>query len=527
MLHFPQEQDITDFNEETLYKYFRKYGQIESIEILEPKTRAAKKTKKLEAYVTFERDISASTVVFYTENRIQLKREYKYNVLPANTWKQPSEPNMIDESMVLDEDEGYASPIFMLNEDCFEELFHYLDIDSLKNLLEVCKKFNVLVHKHGFKRIKSYDYKPDRTTLAQMRRQLKYTGKYIINLKFTCQAEQNHRFYDILGKYVGKNIRHAVFRIEYLNDRFITAFKPIFRNLLSLEFNFLHSRSGIYCNYDFDMDLFQRLCPNLIKLKWNCEKLNCKRKNMVICNNKSWPKLQSLAIGFGTYPSALQVLLQQNPQITTLRLSAGREEIQYIAAHLPNIQQLIIRLQSHWNADNIRPLAALSNLTTLKLISMKNNQVVGTLNCLKQFRTLRELVLLSVYDEEYDLRDDAQLEESLITLARKLSHLESINLIDINLRKSTVLKFIHFAKNLKEIHILFHRSLASFFTQPFILELVEELKSSRSQCTTQPLKIFVQSRNIVKFDAIQEHDIENYLHIIRHPKQFQLLRSII
>lgn len=193
--YFYQEQNDVEFNMEALDEYFRKYGAIKSIDILKPKAQ--------QAYITYRSDESAFAALLVNDYRIRQKIQYKYHVQLADTWKQPPQPNSTVESMALDEDEGYKPPIFMLNEDCFEKLFQQLDIDSLMNLLEVCKKFNALVHKQGFKYIKSIHYENAETSLAQLRRQLKCAGKYIDKLHIIQKSGNHcHRLFQILSKYV-------------------------------------------------------------------------------------------------------------------------------------------------------------------------------------------------------------------------------------------------------------------------------------------------------------------------------------
>lgn len=188
-------------------EYFEKYGEIETIEVLNPKNEEANKTKKLEAYVTFQRDIFAYAAVMDNDNRVLRKLKCEYNIQPADTWKQPSEQNPTVESMQLDEDEGYVPPIFILKEDCFEKLFQYLDLGSLMNLLVVCKKINTLVFKHGFKHVKNLEIHRDNKcnpSLAQLRRMLKCMGEHMKQLHFTWRTlEKPDRFLRILGKHVG------------------------------------------------------------------------------------------------------------------------------------------------------------------------------------------------------------------------------------------------------------------------------------------------------------------------------------
>lgn len=65
-----------------------------------------------------------------------------------------------------------------------------------------------------------------------------------------------------------------------------------------------------------------------------------------------------------------------------------------------------------------------------------------------------------------------------------------IRIDGIDLIESTVLEFIHCANNLKEIHI--HSSSYLKLTEMFMLKIVEELKSSRSQNATQPFIDFYE-----------------------------------
>lgn len=143
----------------------------------------------------------------------------------------------------------------------------------------------------------------------------------------------------------------------------------------------------------------------------------------------------------------------------------------------------------------------------MTLRHIKRDELYGILNWLKQFQVLRELELDVDYIFDNIKRASTQIQRSVITLAQNLSHLESIYLSGIRLMESTVLEFLHFANNLKKIHIYGSELI---FTQKFILEIVEELKSSRSQNATQPLKLFIPSWDN---KAIQELDINNYLRI--------------
>lgn len=90
---------------------FETYGGIESIQIIKPKEQEPGETKKLDTYITFHRDIFAYAVMD-NDNRGSKKLKHKYNVQPADAWKQLLQQNTTAESMQLNEDEGHVPPIF-------------------------------------------------------------------------------------------------------------------------------------------------------------------------------------------------------------------------------------------------------------------------------------------------------------------------------------------------------------------------------------------------------------------------------
>lgn len=310
------------------------------------------------AYVTYRNDICAFAAVENNENQILKKLKCDFKVLTADTWKQPPEQNLIVESIILDQDQA---PIFKLNEDCFEKLFQYLDVDSSINLLEVCKKLNALVSKHGFKHTRSFEYcLYGQVTLSQMRRSLKRIGKQIDRLRFSSE-EDSHRYFEILGRYVGNNVRYFYLDVVGLKECNITPIKPIFENLTALDI------ANSYYEI-FDFALFQILCPNLIKLK-----LHFGGIQRFVNHNKPWPKLRNLTVKSNQCNAyELSEFLEQNPQITTFKLRQSRS-LKQIARYLPNVQRLTIDSQ-HCKPDDISSsLITLKSLTKLSIKPTTNN----------------------------------------------------------------------------------------------------------------------------------------------------------
>lgn len=401
--------------------------------------------------------------------------------------------------MVLDGDEIYMPPIFKLNEDCFEELFQYLDIDSLMNLLEVCKPLNTLVCKRGFKHIKSFEYnnakdKP-KATLAQMRRILKCIGEHIDDLQFTWD-DHTQRFYEILGKYVGTNIRSAFFVINQLDERDVIAIRSIPENLTSL---------GLYMEKcEEHVDLIRSMCPNLKEVE-----LSSIAMSVDCC--KPWPQIQSIATVFFA-PEILRTYLQRNQQITNLKFHIlfNREYLKIVATHLRNVERLSVNSRhgmfEHVTGESLLPLISLHNLVEISLHFLNYHNLYDIFDCLKQFSTLRELQLRS--DGLMNTADTKRIQQPIITLAQQLFHLERCAFFEIDLMSSTALEFIRFASNLKELHI----NCCSFkITQEFVLEVVEVLKSTRPQNDKALLKQCIYHCDRKDLEAIQKLDIRRYL----------------
>lgn len=201
---------------------------------------------------------------------------------------------------------------------------------------------------------------------------LKCVGVFISELYFdSSEASRLHRYFEIFGKHVGKNIRCASFAAEDLENRNFTAIKPILENLASLSIN-------AYSKYFFSFELFQAMCPNLkkLKLKGYIEYVGC---------SQTWPKLESFSAG-NIGSNVLGAFLRKNSKIATLKCSGDGEILQNVAACLPNVQKVTINdPQRDWFVF----LVPLRNLTKLTICNVASYEVYDVLKCLKEFSTLR------------------------------------------------------------------------------------------------------------------------------------------
>lgn len=474
-------------------EYFGKYGDIESIEIL-------KSTKQPEALITFQHD----SCVFVSILK------------PNDEWKQLLQPNLTIQKMILGEDEIYVPPIFMLNPDCFEKLFQYLDTKSQKNLREVCKLFNNLVTTRGFKHIKSFkrDWK---MTLDQMQQELECIGKHINQLEFDYFGKKFcKQSLQILCKHVSKNIRHADFRVfDYRDEFFNTPIISILENLTSLKIS-----SYPKTEHEFDFDTVQTMLPNLTTLK-----LKFTRDENFKGSYNSWKKLEYLAInnpGPGLNSNTFCNFLKQNAQITTLKLKttgALQLTLQSAAEYLPNLQRLSIYPKYFGGKISAEVLYPLIGLKKLKKLSIKNweaENLNSIFDCLRKFASLYKLKYFSECVQYVE--NNARIGHSIKTLAKQLPHLQKIcfNRIMFHRCPSVFLQFIRLAEHLKEIHMHWY---GLEITPDLVLRIVEILKSSRPPNAT-PLKLFIKQdfNHRENLDLIQKLDLKSYLLIFDNCK---------
>lgn len=492
------------FDHHALDGYFRKFGEIESIEMV--------KGEKLEAFITFQRDICAFAAISYHENQGFKKIKYEYIVQPAHTSKQPQQQNSLVQSIILNEE--YVPPRCaseILIDDCWEKIFQYLDVYSLRNLRKICKKFggengaeNGLVIERGYKSIKSFDFniKNGGTSLTQMQRELKYIGKHINTLRFDCNHnifEDIHQFLELLGRGVGNQIRHAVFKRMILKKRDIAAIKPILRNLTSLKFYDVTCKSDIY---------FKAICPNLNRLRL---------ESNIKLLDKGWPKLQTLSFDSWTLdPNEFREFLKQSPQIANLNLFSLSGELESAVQHLKIILKLPIESRFDKKGISVNAIQPLISLRKLK-IEVDGKQceedieyIVDIFDCLSQFKTLRELKFVQF---QYTFHTK-EFQQPIITLAQELPYLEKMSLIGIFLMESTVLKIICNARNLKEIHI---HNVGIYISNELVFEIVGALEN-RSQHVIEPLKLFVDKNTVVDSENIQELRVKKYLSVNEYCK---------
>ncbi|XP_055306494.1 uncharacterized protein LOC129570795 [Sitodiplosis mosellana] len=486
----------TEFTADKIRRYLRKYGGIESIELLP--------NKEFEAHVTFHSDQSAYLVQLQHEFDREARKQQPFYIQPADTWEQPTENT---NQTANSNDIKQTSDIFNLNEDCLLHLFKFLDVDSMVNLSEVCKLFQKLLNQHSFPRIREFKVYNFNDTfsmpLAKMRRTLRCIGPYITDLKYTCNIyndlNRTSRFLETLAQYIGRNIRRAQFLSSLIcEDNQILTIAPILRHLESLE---IHD-----VNYDLGNDVdFEVLCPNLIelKLKVNMRLIKC-------C--KPWARLQHLSVLNNEYLNTMTFLsfIEQNPRLTSLEFDVFDADIRLrtVADRLTMLQKLTMdSVDSSLGGWNFVHVNRLQHLSEINLLTLDYQHLRGITDCLATFGGLRK-ISLHAYRPEDEVEDgEMDYERSLIDLAKRLPHLEEFALRSVAIVENTLVDFIRFASRLQVLHIHWCHVEVS---DAIILKVVNILKCNRPE-QNHPLSMFLNPADLLDLHVTRSEDVRKYI----------------
>lgn len=477
---------------------FRKFGQIESIDVLSSESN--------EAHITFVSDLSAYLALAH--NVVQNRRSTSLFIMqPADTWIQPS-VTIANAATPMDDEQ--SSAFLLLNEFCMLEIFKYLDLATLVNLSMVCKQFHRLLHQHCFPRHRTYSIQNDKSSipvpLAKVRQTLMCIGPHLTELHFKWHDydhdDRLQRFLDKLGQLVGENILCVRFHQTLLDESHIPALKPILKQLDTLEI--------VVYNPDFDLDLdFIALCPRLRRFKL------LENMQLIRVGEKPWPSLEYFSTIGNEYMelNAFRSFLTNNPQLQCLKFTAfsADDRLQAVAQHSKNLRKLTI-FPSFPNlcASNIGYLSSLQHLTKLSLMNLDENDLNGILECLSRFGGLRSIKLFLSYDSHESDTHYEPDQRKLITLAQELSHLEKFSTRYVKWKDTAVLDFIQNASQLKALHMHWCDLPV---TNAMVGKILKILQSNRTQPTPTPLQLYVNLEDVVGLQMIDGPEIIRHLSV--------------
>ncbi|XP_055297566.1 uncharacterized protein LOC129566055 [Sitodiplosis mosellana] len=509
----PTQLDVANegFSIESIRRHFRKFGEIESIELLP--------NNEPEAHVTFVSDRIACFVQSHFELDTKMNKMQPYEVEPAYTWEQPLENANPPPGDDMEVDDEQTSEIFRLDEDCLLHMFKFLDIDSLVNMAFVCKLFNQLLRLHCFPRIQKYKvYINNPTdTLAKVRRTMLCIGQHITDLSFRTDlfygpgsqhrsevVSHTSKYLKVIAQNVSQNVRQAFFCFGF-NGNLIGTIAPILQNLRSLT---IVNRSEKFEN---EID-FNALCPNLIEFNVNAQ------LSMDVCC-KPWSSLRSISVMYNNKlePEKLISIIEQNPQLTCLRFAWYSENYRAlfpaITKHLASLEKLDIWCNPYHvplNNNFVVHFDGLGKLPLLREISLGRLEVgslKGVVDNLPKFTNLRKIELTGCSGNNSEII--INYGQSMVNLARKLLLLEELTLDYIPMEEETLLDIVRFGRQLKVLYVY---QCKLVFSDELIFKLVDALKCYREE-SDEALQLLLPQNDLDRLDAAKK--IEGYLQLKR------------
>lgn len=451
-----------------MYKRFKKYGTIESVEVLK---------KPNEAYVTFKHDRAACLAYLLERNN---------GTEIAYTWHQPKQ----------------VPPIMKLNDDSFFALFDRCDNQSLVNLSETCKRFaGLLKNEYKFQKIDDTfciefdeDNETFSMTLADARKILALMGpkfrKLCIDFFSVNESllfdEMALRYLQQIAKYC-TNIKEMVLDVNMETlpgDDFVTLLAPIFENLDKFKIRIVYFENANLADY---FPQLKKLCiytyfpPGI------------------------WPTVQSITFRDHVDVDDMCRFFEMNPQLKRVKF-ADFGFIDNLVEFAPNIEKIsFVHNRSALTLQgDTSHLADFNHLTMLTLEFLNSSQISNALADLTNLKQLK----LHFADPRSAADTRFEHNESLIGYVQANQNLERLDLVKWKLDEKMVVDIVRQASKLTVFHI---HKCEIYATKSLIEELSKERKTMLGQA--DKLQLFFDKDGKNDFKAVQEVDAMKYLDV--------------
>lgn len=428
-------------------KKFRKYGEIEKVEIFKDKYFIPIDSRHYGyfAYVTYKKSDSAHKVL---KDKAPERRRLPFKVQPADSWQQP-----IEEPLPTETDYFTQLPI-----ECLCEIFDYLDMSTLVELAGTCQLFHSILHQRIFPKIEKFEFNFNRlekvspmspVPLAKMHKYLLALGKYLKDVTLIFHFDQDEipknftRIIDIFTHFMRENECLEVLNLHGLRftTRILLQFQPILAKVKTLRYyGYTHNIDGyFYDSYDVD---FASHCVNL-------ETLKITQHILFQYNSEPWKKLQNITIGFPDFilTGNSEKFFQNNPQLRRLKLDGYRINfyLEDIIKYLPNLEKLtIFDILTDIEPYEANLLPQLRNLTKINFQELSSRNLNPLLDILATMPGL-ECIKISMDDDNEPVMNL----KSIRRLATHLPHLRGFHLKHYKITEDIVLDLVQLANSLE------------------------------------------------------------------------------
>lgn len=490
-----------------VHREFRRYGDIDKLEIFPEKYPFYADDDECYAYVTYADSMGAFAAIRDAKNAREGLR-----IALADTWRQPDAPIAAAYAATNDE-----LTLNRLNEYCLLEIFAHLDVQSLLHLSRVCDRFDDLIARRVYpqhKRIQ-FDLTSYRnSSLSSIRDILLNVGQHVHQVKLEMDNYGNPpnaaRLLDIFTLHLGENVQRLDLTGVHITDRFHKQLRPILLRLKVLKWSSEH-----YEEHGFEVD-FVHWCPRL-------EKLALRSFMRFDINAEKWQSLRSATIDMHSFydSESYPQFFRNNPQLKRLKINVFHHfsMINDICFRLQQLQVLKIHCCEGAEARNFRELTNLKQLRTLRLsmISLADNNALEFFNLLGELTTLEKLELSIDYRAlDNGFRGIFEPEHChLPAMGKRLRNLQAFHIGRYGLTGDSILAFVQVTPTLRQLKL----SESNLTLDRNLLEKIADTRrqqathtQTRTKCVS-PLAIYVDE------DPLLLDDIDGVItvHIFRAP----------
>lgn len=284
-----------------------------------------------------------------------------------------------------------------------------------------------------------------------MREKLQAIGSHVKEVQLVCHNENNlrplnsGRIIDVFTKLIGTNIVSLTIRNFVLFPQMIEKFNKIFPHLKKFEW-----LDNFFLNYRYDL---ASVCTNL-------ETLITTQDAGFHPDAVPWPKLENLCVSAGYFYQSNSFLhvFRNNPQIKCLEMIEVNLEsvLRCIVETLRQLRKLIIidMMYEMVEADDLRLLSGMSNLTTIKLMELGPDndldEIFDIFCTMPQLSNIKVTLNNEVFEDEHLPLNGAKIRQ----LAQSLRNLKKFALSRCNLDTDDIITFIENSKALEKLSLL-------------------------------------------------------------------------
>ncbi|XP_031617142.1 uncharacterized protein LOC116337005 [Contarinia nasturtii] len=274
-----------------------------------------------------------------------------------------------------------SNSLLRLNDESLQKLFDHLDIESLCQMANVCKRFQPITQEAFSRRHREFVFKGRACKNSEFRRVLCKFGHLItsIDASQAYMADYNELLdASAIVKYCNNNLESVILQRATID---CDAFKPLFSRLKRIEL--------FKCEFTGNkIDLFKN-CPNLEIFSFHADffgpdPLNFNYDRSIGFVVRKFPKLKCLGfdcnyVGFATFFD----LLALNPHVKEIDIAAKSEDmfIQAIAEYSKNLESFAMHSGDSFPEEQTRKgFLKLSNLKKLQRLCIEaGDEIYGKL----------------------------------------------------------------------------------------------------------------------------------------------------